>query len=220
MSDIEQGTAEWFELRVGKVTASRIADVVARTKSGASASRATYMGELIAERLTGQPAAKFSSPAMQWGNDTEAEARTAYAFYSGNEVQQTRFAEHPTIAMTGASPDGLIGDAGLVEIKCPNTATHIETLRMRAIPSKYRTQMMWQLACTGRAWCDFVSYDPRMPESMRLFTRRVDRCDKTIADLEKEVRAFLEELDVTVSELRTAYDMPETLKASLILEIE
>lgn len=215
MSELIQGSPEWLAIRCGKVTASRVADVVAKTKSGVSASRATYMGELIAERLTGQPAAKFTNAAMEWGTATEAEARTAYAFYHDADVAQVGFVDHPVIVMTGASPDGLIGGAGLVEIKCPNTATHIETLLTKSIPSKYRTQMMWQLACTGRAWCDFVSYDPRMPENMRLFVRRVERCEATISDLEKEVSEFLGELDTKVAQLRTAYDLPGILKSSL-----
>lgn len=215
MTEIIQGSPEWLALRVGKVTASRVSDVVAKTKSGPSASRATYMGDLIAERLTGVPAVKYTNAAMDWGTATESEARTAYSFYHDADVAQVGFIDHPTILMTGASPDGMVGDAGLVEIKCPNTATHIETLRTRAIPSKYRTQMMWQMACTGRQWCDFASYDPRMPETMRLFTRRVERCETTIAELEKEVRAFLAELDSTVAELLTAYDLPGTLKASV-----
>jgi len=215
MSELIQGSPEWLAIRCGKVTASRVADVVAKTKSGPSASRATYMGELIAERLTGQPAAKFTNAAMDWGTATEAEARTAYAFYHDVDVAEIGFVDHPAIIMTGASPDGLIGDDGLVEIKCPNTATHIETLLTKSIPSKYRTQMMWQLACTGRAWCDFASYDPRMPENMRLFVRRVERCETTISELEKEVCSFLGELDLKVAQLRTAYDLPGTLKSSL-----
>ena len=215
MTAIIQGSPEWHAIRCGKVTASRVADVVAKTKNGASASRATYMGELIAERLTGQPAVKFTNAAMDWGTATEAEARNAYAFYFDADVLHVAFVDHGSIAMTCASPDGIIKDDGLVEIKCPNTATHIETLLSGIVPSKYRTQMQWQLACTCRTWCDFVSYDPRMPETMRLFVRRISRDDQTIADLEQEVSAFLNELDHKVAQLRTAYDLDGTLKKSL-----
>lgn len=208
MNEVIQGAPEWFAMRVGKVTASRVADVVAKTKSGPSASRATYMGELLAERLTGQPAEKFKSPAMQWGNDMEAEARAAYAFYTNHEVAEIGFVNHPTVAMSGASPDGLVGDDGLVEIKCPNVATHVETLLGGSVPSRYRTQMMWQMACTGRAWCDFVSFDPRLPEHMRMFVRRIERCDATIADLEDEVCKFLGDLNATIAALNAKYPAP------------
>ena len=213
MSEVIQGSEAWLQLRVGKVTASRVAHVVAKTKSGVSASRATYMGELIAERLTGQPAEKFKSAPMQWGNDMEGEARAAYAFYTGWDVSEVGFVRHPKIAMSGASPDGLIGAPGLVEIKCPNTATHVETLLNGGVPSAYRTQMMWQMACTRREWCDFVSFDPRLPEHMRLFVRRIERDDKTIEDLEREVRLFLAELDETLASLNAKYPTTDSVFA-------
>jgi putative phage-type endonuclease len=201
---MDQLSQEWFAARLGRVTASRVADVIAATKTGPSASRANYMAELICERLTGRPAERFSNAAMDWGREKEDEARTAY----GEAVEQTGFVPHPTIAMTGASPDGLVGDFGLVEIKCPNTATHLDTLLTAKVPAKYVTQMMWQMACTGRAWCDFASYDPRLPEAMRLFVSRVDRDDAMIADLEAKVSAFLDELDAKVIDLRARYDAP------------
>lgn len=211
MSDIIiQGSPEWHELRCGKVTASRVADVVAKTKTGWGASRANYMAELIAERLTGVPAEGFTSPAMQWGLDTEPEARAAYEFWRDAEVKLCGFIEHPSIPMTGASPDGLVGDAGLVEVKCPNTATHIDTLIGQAVPGKYETQMQWQMACTGRAWCDFVSFDPRMPEPMRLFVKRVQRDKDRIAELERDIKDFLAELDGKVTKLRQLYAPVET----------
>jgi len=192
---MEQGSPEWFEARLGKVTASRVADVIAKTKSGPSASRSNYMGELVAERLTGVSAEKFKSAAMQHGTDTEAEARTAYAFHADCDVAEVGFVPHPTITMSGASPDGLVGDDGLLELKCPNTSTHIETLLGGKVPEKYVTQIMWQLACTGRKWCDFGSYDPRMPERMRLFVKRIYRDDERIDQLEREVVTFLAETD-------------------------
>jgi len=183
-----------------------VADVVAKTKTGYSASRANYMAELIAERLSGEVAASFTNAAMQWGTEKEPEARMAYEFRTDAEVSQVGFVPHPSIEMTGASPDGLVGDVGLVEIKCPNTATHIDTLLGQSVPGKYIIQMQWQMACTGRAWCDFASYDPRLPEAMRLFVQRVPRDPAMIADLEREVVTFLGELDRKVSELRRIYE--------------
>jgi putative phage-type endonuclease len=206
MIDVIQGSAEWKAIRAGKVTASRVADVVAKTKTGWGASRANYMAELVAERLTGEAAESYTNAAMQWGIDHEAEARTAYEFRTDGAVTEVGFAEHPSISMTGASPDGLIGEDGGVEIKCPNTATHIETLLHQDVPTKYITQMQWQMACTGRKWIDFCSYDPRLPESMRLFVKRVPRDDKRIAELEKEVGVFLSEVAAKVAELSRLYD--------------
>lgn len=203
--EIIQGTPEWLQLRLGKVTASRVADVVARTKTGPSASRANYMAQLVAERLSGAVQESFTNAAMAWGTANEPEARDAYGFYVDADVVQVGFADHPRIAMTGASPDGLIGTDGLLELKCPNTSTHIETLLGGAVPAKYLTQMQWQMACTGRAWCDFASYDPRLPQSMRLFVKRVTRDDAMIALLEKQVVEFLAELDQTVAELQRRY---------------
>lgn len=205
MSDIVQGTPEWFAARLGRVTASRVADVVAKTKSGPAASRANYAAQLIAERLTGTAPEGFTNAAMQWGTAMEPDARAAYEFRYDKEVVEVGFVGHPTIAMSGASPDGLIGDDGLVEIKCPNTATHIDTLLGQAVPGKYIIQVQWQMACTGRAWCDFVSFDPRMPESMSLFVQRVKRDDTHIAALEADVRVFLAEVDQRVADLTARY---------------
>jgi putative phage-type endonuclease len=204
-AEIIQGSPEWFAIRCGKVTASRIADIIARTKSGPSASRANYAAQIIAERLTNTVAESFSNAAMEWGTAMEPEARTAYEFLHNAAVTEIGFVEHPTIEHAGASPDGLVGKDGLVEIKCPNTATHIETLIGKTVPGKYVTQMQWQMACTGRQWCDFVSYDPRLPESMRLFVQRVPRNDLTISDLESEVTGFLFEVASAVSQLNRLY---------------
>lgn len=203
---MEQRTDEWFSARLGKVTASRIADVCARTKTGWGAGRKNYMAELVAERLTGTRQEGFTNAAMQWGTDQEPEARIAYEFYRDASVAETGFVPHPSIADTGASPDGLVGDDGLVEIKAPNTATHLETLLGAELPQKYFFQIQWQLACTGRTWCDFVSFDPRLPESMRLHVERVKREDIVIAALEKDVTAFLNELRDTVHRLKAKYD--------------
>lgn len=200
---IQQGTPEWFEARLGRVTASRVSDVVAKTKSGWGASRANYAAQLIAERLTGVAAESYTNAAMQWGTDTEPQARSEYEFFRDAEVVEAGFEQHPRIVMAGASPDGFVGADGLIEIKCPNTATHIDTLlSMGVIPGKYLIQMQFQMACTGRAWCDFVSFDPRMPEDLRLFVRRVERDDVVIADLEKEVEVFLGEIDAKIGDLQ------------------
>lgn len=202
---IKQGTPEWMALRCGKATASRVADIVAKTKSGPSASRANYLAQLVAERLTGTVAESYSNGAMQWGTEKEPEARAAYEFYRSAVVIPVGFVPHPSIDMTGASPDGLVGDDGLIEIKCPNTATHIETLLGGSVPAKYVTQMQWQMACTGRSWCDFVSFDPRMPEDMRLFVSRVSRDGKLISSLDAEVAAFLAEVAETVRKLEQMF---------------
>lgn len=202
---VEQRTDAWFAARLGKVTASRMADLLARTKSGYGASRGNYLAELLAERLTGVPAEKFTNAAMQWGTDHEADARIAYEFMSNATVAQVGFIEHPAIGMSGASPDGLVGDDGLVEFKCPNTAGHIETLLGQKIPEKYVSQMFWQMCCTGRKWCDFVSFDPRLPADMQLFVQRLPRDDARIAEIEREVLAFLAELDDKLGQLRTKF---------------
>ncbi len=209
MSVLIQGSPDWFAARVGLVTASRIADVVARTKSGYGASRANYMAQLVAERLTQTAIEGFTSVAMQWGIDHEPQARAAYEFFTNNLVEKAGFVPHPTLAMTGASPDGLVGADGLVELKCPNTATHIETLLEGGIPSRYESQMLWQLACTGRQWCDLVSYDPRMPEGMTLFVQRLHRDADKIAMLESEVATFVRELDQTCQRLVDQYGLQD-----------
>lgn len=202
---MEQGSPEWLAARCGLVTASRVADVIAKTKSGYSASRATYMGELIADRLTGVPAQGFANAAMAWGTATEPQAREAYRAQTFDDVTEIAFVLHPRVTMSGASPDGLVGADGLVEIKCPNTSTHVETLLGGKVPAKYETQMLWQMACTGRAWCDFVSFDPRLPAEMQMFVKRLDRDDKRIAELESEVVAFMAELDDKLGKLTSLY---------------
>lgn len=199
---MEQRTEEWFEARMGCVTASRTADVMAKTKSGYAASRANYMAELICERLTGERQGGFSSAAMQWGTETEPQARMAYEIMTGATVIETGFVLHPEIAGFGASPDGLIGDDGLIEIKCPNTATHIDTLLNDKVPGKYITQMHVQMICTGRVWCDFVSFDPRLPVDMQMFVRRVE-FDQELADqIVTEVQAFIAEMETKIEQLK------------------
>lgn len=201
-----QGTDEWRLARCGKLTASRIAEALSRTKTGWGAGRDNIMAELITERLTGQPTEGYVNKEMQWGTETEPQARDAYEFYADVDVVQTGFVLHPEIPDSGASPDGLVGDLGLIEIKCPNTATHINTLLGDPIAGKYIKQMQWQMACTGRQWCDFVSFDPRMPGSMRIFVKRVPRDEALIAEMTKEARLFLNELNTKMYSLQALYE--------------
>ena len=199
---MEQGTQAWLDARCGKVTASRMADLLAKTKNGPSASRANYMAELIAERLTGCPAERYVSKEMERGTEMEPEARSAYEFFCDSTVTLCGFIDHPTIAMSGASPDGLVGDAGLIEVKNPNTSTHIDMLLAQEIPNKYQLQMQWQMACTGRQWADFVSYDSRLPQNLRLFVKRLERDDAKIKEMETQAEIFLSELDTKLMALQ------------------
>ena len=196
-----QGSPEWHQARLGKVTASRISDVAAKIKTGWGASRAKYMGELIAESLTHEPTPSFSNAAMQHGTDTEPQAAAAYAFYTDAELELVGFVDHPKIDQAGCSPDRLIGKDGLVEIKCPQTSTHIDTLLSGSIPKKYIDQMQWQMACTKRKWCDFVSFDPRMPPETQLFIQRVERDKERIKELEEMVVEFLTEMNEKIDRL-------------------
>ena len=198
---MEQRTDDWYAARLGKVTASRVADVIAKTKTGYSASRENYMADLIVERLTGQKASTFTNAAMERGVEQEPHARAAYSARTGELAEEVGFIDHPAIPMSGASPDGLVAD-GLVEFKCPNTSTHLDTLLADEVPVRYVTQMQWQMACTGRQWCDFVSFDDRLPTHLQMFVKRVQRDDKRIAELETEVRKFLAEVDEKVTKLQ------------------
>jgi putative phage-type endonuclease len=201
MTEIIQRSPEWFAARCGKVTASRVADIIAKTKTGASASRENYLAQLVCERMTGKPAESYSNAAMQWGTETEPFARAAYEGVKDVLVEEMGFAVHPSIEGAGASPDGLVGLFGLVEIKCPNTATHIQTLLDQKVPEKYNTQMQWQMACTNRQWCDFVSFDPRMADGLQLFIKRVEYDPIYVAQLEKEVIFFLMEVEEKINKL-------------------
>jgi putative phage-type endonuclease len=204
MSD--QRTPEWFAERLGKVTASCIHKVMAKLRDGKpGADRINYHAQLVTERLTGVPTETYSNAAMLWGTETEPQARAMYSFNEGAEVEETGFVPHPSITMAGASPDGLVGALGLVEIKCPNSATHISTLTGAAIERKYLLQMQFQLACTERQWCDFASFDPRLPIEMQLHVERVQRDDALIEEIETEVRKFLAEVDATVADLTARY---------------
>ena len=191
---MQQRTDEWFAARLGKVTASRIADIMAKTKTGYAASRKNYLFELLCERLGGQREEKYINASMQRGIDLEPKARAVYEIETGEWVEEVGFIPHPTIAMSGASPDGLISDDGLIEIKCPNTATHIEFLQTQKPKQEYIYQMQWQMACTGRKWCDFVSYDDQLPENLAYRSVHIPRDDDCIQSLEQEVEKFLAEL--------------------------
>ena len=199
---MEQRTEEWFAARCGKVTASRVADIIAKTKTGASASRENYLAQLVCERLTGKPAESYSNAAMIHGTETEPYARAAYESRMDILVTEVGFIDHPWIPLSGASPDGLAAE-GMVEIKCPNTATHIDTLLSRTVPAKYITQMMWQIACADRPWCDFVSFDPRLPERHQLFIKRINYDPEMANLLENSIIQFLGDVDLKIQQLES-----------------
>lgn len=206
----EQGTPEWFQSRVGKVTASRVSDLMAKTKSGYSASRENYMAQLIVELISGEKAESFNSPAMQWGTDTEPLARAAYEVEKDVLVDEVGFILHPTIEGAGASPDGQVGDEGLIEIKCPNTATALDAWLKAAegknpVPAKYNAQMQMQMACTGRQWCDYVVFDPRMPHKAQLLIYRVERDESFIQEMEAEITKFIDEMNEKVLKLNNLF---------------
>lgn len=199
----DQRTPEWYAKRVAKVTASKVADVMAKTKTGYSASRAAYMADLVVEAMTGQPKPNgFVSPAMQRGIDIEPLARDRYSAKTGNLVDQIDFVDHPTIANAGCSPDGLVGDDTVVEFKAPETHTHFDYIESKTVPAKYMAQIQFQLACTGRKHAHFVSFDDRVPEHLQLLIIPVERDDRYIAAMEAEVIKFLEERDAKVKFLQ------------------
>jgi putative phage-type endonuclease len=195
---MDQRTEEWYQARLGKATASRFSDVMAVIRTGESAQRRNYRAELVAERLSGVPSNGFTSAPMQWGIDNEPLARLAYELQSGNTVEDAFFETHKTLE-AGASPDGYIGKDGLIEIKCPNTATHIETLKTQKLPKQYYAQVQGQLWITNRQWCDFLSFDPRLPDNAQLYLVRVERDESFIKDLEAEVTKFLREVEEEVN---------------------
>lgn len=199
--DVAQGSDDWHKHRCGSLGASQVHEALSKTKTGWGAGRANIKARMVAERLTGLTQETFKSSAMQWGNDTEPQARSAYEFITGKRVQVVGMFKLANLDGSHASPDGLVDNDGLIEIKCPNTATHIETLKTEKIDPKYITQMQWQMALTDREWCDFVSYDPRMPEDLSLFIKRVPRDPQMIADLMKQVEEFLGEVDADIKAL-------------------
>lgn len=199
--ELIQGSPEWIAARIGSVGASRISDIIAKTKTGYSTSRANYAAELVCERLTGVPAERFTNAAMVWGTEKEPDARAAYEFIYDVTVELVGIVKHPKIVGAHASPDGYVGSDGLVEIKAPLTATHIETLLTGKVPDKYVVQMLWQMSVTGRAWADYCSFDPRLPPHLQLFVKRIHRNEPRIAELEAEVETFLAEVDDTIAKL-------------------
>lgn len=207
--DLEQGSREWLLARVGKCTGSRVSDAVWMLKSGGpSANRTNYQAELVTERLTGEPYPQYQTDDMRWGTETEPQARKAYTFETGYEIEQVGFVPHPRTAMAGSSPDGrIVGKNGLVQFKCPKTATHIRTILTGKIDPDYMKQMQFEMACEGRDWCDYVSFDPRCSIPMRLYIVRVQRDEGMIAELEEGVSKFLQEVDEQVAKLVRRFDL-------------
>ncbi|MDT4794352.1 putative phage-type endonuclease [compost metagenome] len=207
-ADTSQRSELWWSSRLGKVTASKVKDVMAKGRGGApSATRTNYMMQLLCERLTGTREEGFTSAAMARGTELEPLARTAYELFADGEVTETGLILHPRIDGFGASPDGMVGERGLLEIKCPNTATHVLTLQSGVHDSTYDWQMLAQMACTDRDWVDFVSFDDRLPEELQYFCARFQRDERRIREMETEVKLFLEEL----AELE--HDMRERMKS-------
>ena len=202
---MEQRSTEWYAARCGSLGASQLNEALATTKNGWGASRENLKNRIIAERLTGSPTETFQNAAMQWGVDQEDNARKAYESETGTFVEEMGIAFHPDLKNTHASPDGLVGEDGLLEIKCPNTTTHIETLKSQKVPSKYMNQMLWQMRCVDRQWCDYVSFDPRLPVHLQLFIKRVERDDAAIAELEAKVAEFLDEVQGEIDELNRRF---------------
>lgn len=191
----DQGTPEWLAERAGKVTASALSNVM-MTKTAAGYQN--YMAQLICERLTGQPVETFKSAAMEHGTETEPQARAFYELETGLDVVECGFIPHPALANSGASPDGLVGDVGLVEIKCPQPPKHIKNLMGGTIDKAYMLQMQWQMECTGREWCDFVSFCPSFPAHLQLSITRVDADAEAQAEIKTAVTSFLADLDAKV----------------------
>ena len=201
---MKQGSIDWFLARLGFCTGSHAADIMGFRKDGKErAERANYRAAVVAELLTGKPAFDgYLSPEMEWGNEQEAYARAAYEIDSTSDVDLVGFVIHETIPRMGGSPDALVGDSGLLEIKCPKTTTHLRWLLDGVVPEEHIPQMDFYMACTGRQWCDFVSYDPRIHEALRMFTKRLPRDEKRIADLEAAVVQFTLEVNDTIERLQ------------------
>lgn len=194
----DQGTDEWLAERAGKVTASALSNVMmAKTTAGYQ----NYMAQMICERLTGKPVDTFKSAAMEHGNETEPQARAFYELESGNDVSECGFVQHPKLEMSGASPDGLIGSEGLVEIKCPQPSKHIKNLMGGNIDKSYTLQMQWQMACTQRLWCDFVSFNPSFPDHLQIHIQRVQYDAEVVKEITEAVTKFLAEVEVKMRAL-------------------
>jgi len=222
--NLTQGTPEWLQARRGRATTSRCADVIGRTqdkvlKSGEvkpgkyAAARYDYLMELAVEHLTGRAFEHFVSREMEWGIEQQLFAQAAYEMKCDTSVESVGLVVHPDIEMFASSPDGFVGNDGLVEFKCPTTRTHLEYLIAGDVPEAYIPQMNGQMSCTGRQWCDFVSFDPRLPFGMQLFVRRHHRDRERIAELESEVGKFLDELAAMLQGLTSARPVITELEA-------
>jgi hypothetical protein len=234
--DVEQGSADWLAMRAGIVTGSRVADVMTKLKrkEGEAAVRRNYKADTVCEILTGRATEHYISREMQWGLDNEIFARNAYELHvdevsaagsyqvEGDTVSRVGFALHPKVSRFGASPDALVGEDGLAEFKCPTTATHLEYVIAGVVPEEYHWQMLAEMACAERQWCDFVSYDPRLPKRLQLFVRRMERDEVRIAAMEEEVWKFLAEVDELITKLNksTLVDLDPTLAGALRKSIE
>jgi hypothetical protein len=205
--ELIQGSEPWRLYKCGRLGASSISDMLTRTKTGWGAGRDNLAARLVTERLTGCPSASYTSKAMENGTALEGQARSLYSVLKNVDVEQIGWADHPTIAWSGASPDGLVSGNGLIEIKCPMEATHLRTLKGGSIDGGYMKQMMWQMAVLDRQWCDFVSFCPSFPPEMALHIERVARDDVVIANLELEAMVFLKEVEDTVNQLRAKYQL-------------
>ncbi len=209
MHDLVQGSPEWLAARAGSLGASSMGDALAKTKTGWGASRANLRARLVTERITGAPTETFTNDAMRRGIELEPQARAMYSFHTGHDVAEVGIISHPTIKHTHCSPDGLIGDDGMTELKCCGAARHIEMLTDSPPEDRYIKQCLWQMACTGRRWVDLTYFHPDLPEAMQLVIHRIEREEDVIAEMEAEVGAFLAEVAATVADLKARY-MRET----------
>ena len=216
----EQRTPAWLSERAGKVTASGVAHALAvlKRKDGEAQVRKDYKARIVAEILTGFSAEQYVSPAMVWGSEQESFAVTAYEIQSGSELEHVGFVLHPTIDRFGASPDGLVGDKGMIEAKCPSTTTHLDYILNDVVPEEYQPQMLAGMVCCERDWCDFVSYDPRLPEHLQLFVKRFERDNERIGLMEAGVLQFLSEVDDILARLPQA--PPQTAKEESLEQIK
>ncbi len=220
-SDVSQGSAAWMAARCGKVTASNLWRVIKKTKAGWGADRKNYMDELITERILGYSTQHYVSMAMEWGIANEPAAAAAYEFEMNCDVAKCGFFDHPTIPMAGASPDRLVGDDGLLELKCPTTKIHLVVIETNKIDSKYLTQMHWQMACDpSRMWVDYCDFDSRVPEEMMLYVKRIPRDDHIIATLEYNVVLFQRELDERMAKLKSRAKLPKMKMSAAPVEVE
>jgi putative phage-type endonuclease len=198
MSYQQENREEWLKQRLGLVTGSAISNVL---MDSSKAGHRNYMAQLVCERLTGEPTETYISPAMQHGIDTEDEARAAYMARNAVIVEEVGFIRHPKLE-AGCSPDGIVGQDGLIEIKCVQPATALDLLESKKVPADHYNQIQWQLAVTGRDWCDYVVYQPKLPERLRLNVMRVVRNQSDILNMTVKVEQFLEELNRKVKKLK------------------